>query len=541
MKVQAIQQQNNRKSPQFKNGIDGALRFFATNQAWGANGVDVCFMVMPRTASDGFKRGPLAGMETFRREIMGTVNDTLIGMYGFLAGSIVANLIMKKFNIGANTIFTAPETMNILSNNRAEQLKNNLTRVDYLKNTLKHVKAYNPSSSASDSKGYIDIAGKTIDEVAELFDKAIDSNMKYKDWIKNKTAGGKKVIINKITEATGAQSEYILSSANGKEQSVTNLDALLNDIFKVTKSFDNSEVKKAFDEQVRSGKSIKDNAFVKSILKFMKTRAGIGFAMAALVGVSVQPMNMYISKRKTGSDGFVGVAGRTKDKSTKFKVIKAISSAAFLTMILGTLKSWPQQFMEKMSFKGKMPTINQLKGVYGITIVSRIFSARDKDELREVLTKDTLGYLSWLVLGDIVNRITAQLLDKSVINFKKDKKQSKWVLKEALFTSLKTRDEILIETLAKNNIETTKNEGRQIKAKTFKEMVKDLDKLPEAVRKTARKRLNTLNKAQCAGYLFSGLVLGLGIPNLNIYITNKLDKKRKLEAAKLAETSHQAA
>ena len=32
--------------------------------------------------------------------------------------------------------------------------------------------------------------------------------------------------------------------------------------------------------------------------------------------------------------------------------------------------------------------------------------------------------------------------------------------------------------------------------------------------------------------MFSGLVLGLGIPNLNIYITNTLDKKRK---AKLAE------
>ena len=62
-------------------------------------------------------------------------------------------------------------------------------------------------------------------------------------------------------------------------------------------------------------------------------------------------------------------------------------------------------------------------------------------------------------------------------------------------------------------------------------MYKDLDKLPEQIRKIAKKRLWTLNKAQLAGYLFSGLVLGLGIPNLNIYITNKLDKKRKAKAA----------
>ena len=90
----------------------------------------------------------------------------------------------------------------------------------------------------------------------------------------------------------------------------------------------------------------------------------------------------------------------------------------------------------------------------------------------------------------------------------------------------------MIETLAKNNISTTKEEGGKVLAKTFKEMMGDLNNLPEATKKIAKKRLGTLNKAQLAGYLFSGLVLGLGIPNLNIFITNTLDKKRK---AKLAE------
>ena len=63
-----------------------------------------------------------------------------------------------------------------------------------------------------------------------------------------------------------------------------------------------------------------------------------------------------------------------------------------------------------------------------------------------------------------------------------------------------------------------------------------MNELPEAVKKVAKKRMGALNKAQLAGYLFSGLVLGLGIPNLNIYITNKLDKKKK---AKLAEQQAQ--
>ena len=66
-------------------------------------------------------------------------------------------------------------------------------------------------------------------------------------------------------------------------------------------------------------------------------------------------------------------------------------------------------------------------------------------------------------------------------------------------------------------------------------MLKDLKKLDKQTQKLTRKRLRTLNMAQGAGYLFSGLVLGLGIPNLNIYVTNMLDKKRKAAKAKQAE------
>ena len=101
-------------------------------------------------------------------------------------------------------------------------------------------------------------------------------------------------------------------------------------------------------------------------------------------------------------------------------------------------------------------------------------------------------------------------------------------------SALKTRDEILVKTLTQHGISTTKTEEGKLVAKSFKEMLKELKNNPKIsaeVRKATRKHLNTLNGAQVAGYLFSGLVLGLGIPNLNIYITNKLDKKRKAEAA----------
>lgn len=540
MKVQSTPQYQN-KNINFKNALDTGLRFFATNQALGANAVDFSFMVTPRTTSDMIKRGPTAGMETLRREVMGTVNDTLIGSYGILAGSLIAYALNGKYGVNVNKLFTAPETLNILAENKANQIKNNKTQIDYLKETLGNIKAFNPTSVNADEKGFVRLSKNTINEAAKYFDDYLnDEKGHFKNWAKSDTANARDVILNKITENTGAQSQYILESADKKITSTTNLKTLLDDIYLVSHSFNKKKVNEAFIEQIQSGKGIKDNAFIKGLTKFMKTRAGIGFAIGAGVGIATQPINMYLSKLKTGSDGFVGVEGRSKDNSAKFKAIKTASSVGFFSMILATLKAGPLQFMDKMAFKGVWPTVEQLKGIYGITIISRIFSARDKDELREVLTKDTLGYLSWLVLGDIINKLAADMLDKSVLNYN-NKSKDKNIFKRTFNAQLKTRDEILIETLAKNGISTTKEKDGKLIAKSFKEMLKDLDKINDtSIKKFTRKRLNTLNKAQLAGYLFSGLVLGLGIPNLNIYITNTLDKKRKAEKEK-AENNHNIA
>ncbi len=535
MKIQSTSQTTNQQT-QFKGAVDSSLRYLATNQAIGANGVDFCFMVTPRTASDTIKRGPAAGLETFRREIMGTVNDTCIGLFGAAAGALIGCGLNKKFGLNVNKMFTAPETLNILAENKSEQIKDNKSQLEYIKKTLSDVKAYNPTSARSDSEGFVKLSEKTINEAAEFFDKALnDKNVDFQKWVNDKVPGAKSVIMNKITEDTGAQSRYVLESADKKIKSETNLKSLLHDIYIVSDSFNQNKVKDAFKQQIESGTSVKNNAFVKGVQKFMKSRSGAGFAMASAIGLSVQPINMYLTKLKTGTDGFVGVEGRSKDNSAGFKGIKVVSSAAFFSMILATLNmsplkflTSPSKFMDKMSFTGKWPTINQLKGVYGVTIISRIFSARDKDELREVLTKDTLGYLSWLVLGDIVNKLVADRLNKSVMNYKKGNENAN-VFKRTFSGALKTRDEILIETLAQNGRSTTKEVGGDIVAKSFKEMLKEVETLEPQVRNLTKKRLRALNAAQVAGYLFSGLVLGLGIPNLNIYITNTLDKKRKAQ------------
>lgn len=536
MKVQQIKQNNlEKKQPRFKGLVDSSLRYLATNQAIGANGVDVAFMVIPRTTTDMIGRGPAAGLETARREASGTANHSLIGAYGIASGLVAAALsgIDSKFGTNVNQIFVAPETLDILAKHKANQIKNKKSQVDYFKETLSNLKAFNPKAEGADAEGYVKLSKETVEELAQTLDKVFsEEGMKYTKWKSSKTPNSMESIINKITEKTGVQAKYILESSDKKTKSVTDLKTFLEDLYKVSDSFNKEKVVDAFKKQVENNKGINENTYVKSMKRFMKTRAGAGFAIATAIGMSIQPLNVYLTKKKTGSDGFVGVEGRGKDDSVGFKVMKGASAVAFFGMVLATLNTGLKGFMEKMAFKGFWPTINQLKGVYGLTIVSRLLATRDKDELRESLTKDTLGFLSWLVLGDFVNKIVAEGLDESVMNRTRAiNKKGFW--NRAFNSSLKTRDEVLIESLAKNKIKTVKDDGV---AKTFKEMLKDLETLPENVQKATRKRLSTLNKAQLAGYVFSGLVLGLGIPNLNIYITNKLDKKRK---AKMAEQQAQ--
>ena len=541
MQVQPIKQQNINNSRQIshKGAADVTLRYLATNQAIGANLMDFCSMVAPRTINDGIKRGPAAGMETGRREIMGTVNDSCVGLFGAAAGAAIAGSLTKKYETKVNKIFTAPETLHILADNKARQLENNKTQIEYIKETLKHAKGYNPSAANSDAEGFVKLSDKTIETVAKYYDDLLNEKADFNKWTSSKANKSRTVLMNEIIADTGAGSDFILESTDKKIASKTNLKSLLNDIFIVSDSFNNQKVKQTFEEQIRLNQKVKDNAFIKSLDKFMKTRAGMGFAASCAIGLSVQPINMYLTKLKTGQDGFVGVEGRSKDNSKGFFGLKALSSVGFFSMILSTLNInpitfTPKKLMDEMSFSGTMPTINQLKGIYGITIISRIFSARDKDELREVLTKDTLGYLSWLVLGDFVNRITASKFDNDnckVVNYKKGTENSGY-FKKIFYANLKTRDEILIKTLADQGISTTKEQDGKVISKTFKEMLNDLNGIKdEAVKKATKKRLRVLNRAQLSGYLFSGLVLGLGIPNLNIYITNKLDAKRKAEAA----------
>lgn len=542
MKVQHIphqylqQNKNNEKqntNQQFKGLAEIAaastmgLRFLETNQAIGANSVDLCAMVIPRTAYDFSTRGPEAGIETGRRESMGTFNHSMVGVYGTLGGMLVAAGMNAKFNnLRADKLCADNITTDILANNWHNVLKNNETNPvrTYLNNIFDSVRIYNPSQNPQD--GWVKIGNEEKELVVN----------KLEDLLKNGTKSriddeAKSYIKTIITSATGGENNVRLDYfENNKlvKSSQNTLNTLIENIHNVSKVFMRDDITEIFKNSL----NVDSNSFVKALKHMNIKRSIIGLGIATGVGMATQPINKYLTYKKTGQTGFVGVEGREEDRSAKFKIMKGLAAALFAVGALSTITTKPSEFLGKIQFKGMLPTINQLKLVYGMTIASRFLAARDKDELRESAVKDTLGFLNLLVLGALVSKGTAKLLDKSKELVTMSQKDGKGFFNWLGKSSLKTRDEVLLSELKKYGIETIKD-GKAI---SFKELLKLTSKLPVEAQKALKGKLNVLSISQIIGYVYSGLVLGLGVPALNAHMTAKSDAKYKA----IAEAKKQA-
>lgn len=498
------QQFNYQTNPSFTGGADLFLRFLDTNQAWGANAVDLFCMVLPRTLTD-FGRGPDAGIETLRREGMGTANHSMVGVYGTLAGLALAtgiNGIYKfgKDDVKASSIFADAETMDMQGsswNNVLKQNKENPLH-EHLTNVLKNYEALSPTENGK----WVKFKDNDIEEVVNILEKEIQSNTPKinKDALSNART--------RLISSIGVENNLRIIAEEGQKAHTSRytVDSILENTYKLGKVFTKDKVKEAF----MNSSDIAENAFLKAMKSMNVKRSLLGIGMASLVGISAQPLNMYLTKKKTGKSGFVG--GGAEDKSTGFKIKKSLVALLFGGGVLATIGK-PKELIKNLQFKGFTPTIKQFKFIYGITIMSRFLSSRNDNELRESTIKDTLGFASWLILGNFVQKLVAQSMDKSLI--KKDGEGAMNWIKNSV---LKSRDEVLHAALG----EKVFKDG---KALSFKEMVKALP-----ANSPARKQLKILSIAQLAGYAYSALALGFGIPRLNIFITNKVEANKAAKA-----------
>ena len=471
---QLNQNKNNETAPAFTGPVDTLiavpnvfLRFLDTNQAWGANLVDVGSMVIPRTWYDTKHRGIATGLETGRRESTGTFNHAMVGVYGTAAGALLAMGLNKAYQFRAHKIFANNDTLNILGDYWFKALKSGSKDPlrEYLDNVVSNMRLYNPGREDA-VDGMVGIKNDTKNTVVD----------KFYDLIKN----GKEDILKKqdrdyiralITADTGAERSVAINGFfKGEPAQADNvLATLIENIHNVTKAFN----KKASIDSFKEAASAESVKLLKSLKRLNVSRSVAGLGFASLFGMSVQPMNMYLTKKNTGCDGFPGVPGRKKDKSKKFLALKTAMAALFgagaiSTIMIGDkksaikeaskiltkserLKAFGNRFLAKIQFKGMMPTINQLKFVYGMTIMSRLMCARDENELRESTVKDSLGFLNLLILGALVTKGVTRLLNKDLINLTKN--SGKGFISWMKNSSVKSRDEVILETLKNNGID----------------------------------------------------------------------------------------
>lgn len=545
MKVQQITpqyiQQNKQKQqsqPRFTGAPETAatllLRFLDTNQAIGANSVDLCSMVIPRTVYDFHKRGADAGVETARRESMGTINHSLVGVYGTLGGMLVASALNRRFkndNLRVDKLFADNATTDILARYRLNSLrkepKPEVSNVkSYLNEVFDNLKVYNPANKDA-VDGWVGIKGKERDLVIEKLEDLLKNGKK--DQIDKDSLN---YIKNLLVSSTGGEKQVKLEFfKDGKldKKATNNLSTFIENLHNVSKVY----MKKDIEEIFKNSVDIDSNSFVNALKSMNLKRSVIGLGIATAIGVATQPINKYLTFKKTGQTGFVGVEGREEDHSTKFKIMKTVAGILLAGAAVSTITTKPSEFLSKIQFKGMLPTVDQLKLVYGMTIGSRLLAARDKDELRESAIKDSLGFLNLLVLGALVAKGSAKLLDKSKSLITLKPNSGKGFINWLKNSTLRNRDEVLLTELKAHGKEVIKDG----KALTFKELMKLAETLPADVQKSLKGKLRVLNLSQAIGYLYSGLVLGVGVPALNAHMTAKSDAKYKA----IAEAKKKAA
>lgn len=510
----------NKQNPNFTGIADVALNYLDTSPAWGAVAVDLLCMVLPRTLTDWIKRGTEAGVETGRREGMGTFNHSMIGVYAVGAGLALAAGINKAFGLNKKEIanmFIDSETMDLHGQIWDEKLKAAKTNpeVNPLKGYLTDVfKNYEALSPKEDGK-WVRFKPEQIDDVVKLLEDEINTKGKAI------TKENKSIIRNKLVSALGVENNFRIIAPEGEKAHTSRytIDSIVDNAYKLGKAFNEDKVKNAFFDAV----STADNKFLKAMKNLNLRRSVIGLAMATAVGLSAQPLNMYLTKKKTGTTGFVG--GGEEDKSAAFKAKKSLASLLFGAFALSTignpvkLVSNPKELLKQLQFKGYTPTIKQFKFVYGLTIMSRLLSSRNDNELKESTIKDFLGFASWLILGNFVQKLVAQNLDPTLL-----KRDGKGIVNWIRNSVLKTREEVLHEGLGKDVF-------KDGKALNLNEMIKAASN-----NKTVKKQLRILTGAQFAGYLYSALALGIGIPRLNIYLTKRRMAKEAAQQPKQEQT-----
>lgn len=475
-----------------------------TGEIVGPTAVDIVAMVAPRTIIDS-TRSKDAGRETFIRETSGNIINCIApGFVAAGAGWLLGKFIKPELKI--NTALPVDsDTLEMLhhswKNAKGHEFwKEGVDKKQVIERYINQV--------LDKSKGLVGqewIALKDKPEAKSLAGEIADL------ILRDKKASGKelKTIKEKLVQILGA-SESVNVINNNKKTLNTTVDRLINGIHdlgrQVLTKVEPNKVDVAIDKMTKTSKN-------KSV---------IAVGIITSLALAQQAVNRYMTKKRTGSDAFVGLSEESRKDSnaentgktskTKFYLAKALSVVAITGIAAATIsdaispkKIWQtlgngKNLVKKLEFNSLWPHLNQLRAVYAAMIVGRMIASTDKHELRETDTRDIPGFLNWLVLGGFISKLTGKKISGG-----------------KLINSLNPLEK---GTSAWENVKHfLKNEKLMSHAEI--DARKGLDIAEKKLLKTK------LNIAIFAGLAYSTLALGLFMPILNKHITNKLTAKKK--------------
>lgn len=504
-----LPEKNKNKNQVSFQGMESAANFICTqvqtNKIVEYTAVDFISMVAPRTAVD-YTRSDDAGEETFRREMGSVVTECLSpGIFAAAIGFMLGKVINPKLNI--NTAFPVEsDTLEMLKKawnhtNPAQGGNQNQAVLNFVEHVFNKTEGLVGQDGVK-GQGWIKLADKSK-ETKTLYDELVNLITG-----ENKASGKElKDIKAKFVQILGA-SENIRTG--GEKGLATTVERLVDGVHHVGRIL------------TKLG-SDKGNAAIEKMIKINPIKTFIVMAAISGFGFSQQFINRYLTKKKTGSDAFVGLSQEAKlssnaekqDKNSKFNLMieKIVSIGAMMAIaafsiansikpktIIETFK--PANLIKKLEFNGWFPHVNQLRVFYAAIIIGRILSASDKNELRETNTRDISGFLNWLILGGFVS--------KGVGN---------WISNGKLINSAKPLEK---------NAGILAKIGHFLGNKNLKSHaeIDAMKNLSDAAKKALKSKLN---KSIFAGLAYSTLALGLFMPMLNKYITNKLTAKKQPE------------
>lgn len=510
------QKDNLSRTITFKGPLDGAITqsliTIDTNPMVNAALVDVFSMVIPRTYVDTKERNKYAGAETLFRELTGTIIVCLSSGYiGKWIAQGYNKFVNPEVKLNPNSWVTN-DNLNLLKHSWDKSI------VDGEGNSEKYVS--NVLSNISGTDGSKTVTFKEIDwKNVEWYD---DKKWNKINWNNSKFFGIENKLKNEkqIVKTLSEIIEDKTVSKNDAKKVLEIIDHRITNALGVGGSVNvnlddktlNSSLKNIIRDLHDLGSNIFTNKGVNAeealnkLQKMNKTKTLGALAIASTLGLTNQYINRMITKKRTGTDAFVGEIEYEKVKSGEFKGQpdkkenkgkflgqKLLASAGIIALAAFVMKiKNPKDFVKKLEFTSAITSGNAIKTVYTATLVGRFMASKNETELRETVTRDVLGFLNWLVLGGFAAKGVANLLDKKRENLFNINKEGKGVKHWLNDLSLKSHAEIA----AKGN-------------------------------DFAKKNIWKLNVAHASGLAYSTVALGILLPMLNIAVTKHKHKKKQ--------------